>query len=59
MSSKWFKPGTRCARFGAHVVLYVFTCVDCGATVQACQECDVCVTSCRCGNYQSIDTVTA
>lgn len=59
MTAKWTKPGTRCARFGMHTIFYYFTCVDCGVKVQACEECDVCLTSCTCGNYQSIDTVTA
>lgn len=58
MAGKWFKPGTPCARVGAHVVTYVFTCADCAVEVEACEHCQVCITSCGCGKYQSIDSVT-
>jgi hypothetical protein len=50
----WFKPGTHCERFGAHVAVWYFPC-ECGDLVEACPECDVCISCCRCGNYHSID----
>lgn len=50
----WLKPGTRCAKFGTHVVQELSICPRCGGDYWYCRECEVCTTCCWCGDYHSI-----
>lgn len=52
---KWFREGSRCKQFGAHVVVRVSRCTACGNPYDWCTECEVNTSCCGCGFNHSID----
>jgi hypothetical protein len=54
VNSQGLREGTRCVRFGAHVVQAFSECSRCGKLYGWCEECQVNTTCCGCGFNHAI-----